>query len=178
MTIAALVYVAHYPHDSVEVIQGTARYLVAWLLLASSIAIVSYPTVRPIDRCADGLCIGLAVCMTLSLVTQVGDINLRLGTNELGWWWATAAIIPLVRRVAADSEAAWWLFRIALAVTVAQAVMGWHQKLIDLPELIAQYRENPEKMLRTFNIPSDQMSAMRVRFENRLFDGGPTAPSL
>ncbi len=73
-----------------------------------------------------------------------------------------------------DNEAAWWLFRIALAVTIAQAVIGWHQKLVDLPDLIAQYRENPDKMLRTFNIPGDQLSAMRVRFENRLFDGGPT----
>ncbi len=75
---------------------------------------------------------------------------------------------------AEDREAAWFLFRLGLAVTVAQATIGWYQKLIELPNLIAQYHDNPDRMLRAFNIPSDQLSAMRVRFENRLFDGGPT----
>ncbi len=85
MVVAALVYVAHYPHDSVEVVQGTARYLIAWLLLASGIAIVSYPAVRRMDQWVDGLCVGFALCMTLSLWAQANHVNLRLErTNSVG----------------------------------------------------------------------------------------------
>ncbi len=175
MLVAALVYVAHYPHDSIEVVQGTARYLVAWLLLASILAMLSFPPVRALDRWIDWLCIGLGAMMTYALFGRSGeDVNLRLGANELGWWWAMASFIPLARRVAADREAAWWLFRLGITIAVAQAVVGWHQKLIDLPDLIAQYRQDPDRMLRMFGIPTDQPSAMKVRFENRLFDGGPT----
>jgi len=171
---AAIVYVAYLPHDSVEVQQGAARFLVAGLMGAWAVSIASYPLGCRRDLIVDALSMSLAAWMTLSLVVNAADANLRSGINELGWWLATAAVIGISRRVATNALAARSLMRLLIAVTVAMAIYGWHQKLIGFPEMIAEFERDPADMLAQAGIDDGVNSPMRVMFENRLRDGGPT----
>jgi|GEM_PF-6120521 len=174
MAAASIIYSAYWTHDSIEVSQGAARYLVTALLLTSAIAGISFGAVRGVDCIVDGLAWSLAGWMTLSLVVNAGHANVRLGINELGWWLATAALVSISRRVAALPMPALSLLRLIIAVSLGVAIYGWHQWFIGFPEMIAQYKANPEAMLRQMGIVADENSATRIVFENRLYDGGPT----
>jgi len=174
MASAAIVYVAYWTHDSTEVQQGAARYLVAWLIVAAIIACLSVVRVSRLDDAIDWIAWGLAGWMTISLVANSADANLRLGINELGWWIGIAALISLGRRVAINRAVAFSLMRLIIAVSIGVAVYGWHQLLIGLPDLIRQYKADPETLLQQAGIVAEQGSAMRIIFENRLYDGGPT----
>jgi len=174
MASAAIVYVAYWTHDSTEVQQGAARYLVAWLIVAAIIACLSVVRVSRLDDAIDWIAWGLAGWMTISLVAHSADANLRLGINELGWWIGIAALISLGRRVAINRAVALSLMRLIIAVSIGVAVYGWHQLLIGFPDLIRQYKADPETLLQQAGIVAEQGSAMRIIFENRLYDGGPT----
>ena len=171
---AALVYVAYWPHDSVDVQQGGARYLIIWLLIGALLSFLSFSSLRARDYGIDLLAWCVPAWMTLSLGAHQETANLRLGVNELGWWWATAAAITLARRVASDAETALACLRLMIALSLGVAVFGWHQWFIGIPNMIAEYQANPEAMLRQIGIVAEEGSAMRVVFENRLYDGGPT----
>ncbi len=174
MLTAAIVYVAFWPHDSVEVQHGAARYLVAWILATAVIAIVSFGRVNRFDWMADLSAWCLAGWMAVSLTIQAGHANVRLGINECGWWLATAALITTVRRVTVDPQTAAALLRLVIAASLGVAVFGWHQHLIGFPQTIAEYQADPDRMLRQLEIVAPPGSAMRIIFENRLYDGGPT----
>lgn len=174
MAAMAIVYVAYWPHDSTEVQQGAARYLVAWLIAASGISLACYGPVARVDHLIDLLAGCLAGWMTVSLVAQANQANLRWGVNELGWWFAIAALISTLRRVASDASTSALLMRLIAAVSLGVAVFGWHQWLIGFPRMIADYQANPDAMLRQLGIDAAEGSAIRIIFENRLYDGGPT----
>lgn len=174
MAAASIIYATYWTHDSIEVSQGAARYLVTALLITSAIAAASFGAVRRVDVIVDALAWSLAGWMTLSLVFNAHHANVRLGINELGWWLATAALISISRRVAAFPMPAFLLLRLIIGVSLGIAIYGWHQWFIGFPEMIAQYKANPEAMLRQMGIVADENSATRIVFENRLYDGGPT----
>jgi len=174
MASAAIVYVAYWTHDSTEVQQGAARYLVAWLIVAAIIACLSVSRVSRLDLAIDGVAWGLAGWMAISLIANSHAANLRLGINEWGWWIAIAALVSIGRRVAIGHVVALSLMRLIIAVSIGVAVYGWHQLLIGFPDLIRQYKADPETLLRQAGIVAEQGSAMRIIFENRLYDGGPT----
>lgn len=174
MFVAAMVYVAYWPYDSIEVQQGAARYLVAWLLITAIVALVSFPRVLTADVIVDGLAWSMAGWMAISLYAQHEQANVRLGVNECGWWLATAAVITVSRRVATGRAMTLALLRLFAVVAVGVAIYGWHQWWIGIPKLIADYQRDPEAILEQVGIVAEKGSAMRVVFENRLYDGGPT----
>lgn len=174
MFAAAMVYVAYWPYDSIEVQQGAARYLVAWILITSIVALVSFPRVLIADVIVDGLAWSMAGWMAISLYAQHEQANVRLGVNECGWWLATAAVITVSRRVATDRITMLALLRLFAVVAVGVAIYGWHQWWIGIPKMIADYQRDPEAMLEQVGIVAEKGSTMRVVFENRLYDGGPT----
>jgi O-antigen ligase len=174
MFAAAMVYVAYWPYDSIEVQQGAARYVVAWLLVTAIVALVSFPRVLTADVIVDGLAWSMAGWMAISLYAQHEQANVRLGVNECGWWLATAAVITVSRRVATDRVTTLALLRLFAVVAVGVAIYGWHQWWIGIPKMIADYQRDPEAMLEQVGIVAEKGSAMRVVFENRLYDGGPT----
>jgi len=169
-----VVYVAYWTHDSIEVPAGAARYLVTLMIITAAIAVSSYEKVSALDSVVDAIAWGLAGWMALSLVVNSTHANVRLGINELGWWIATASLISISRRVTAMPVPASLLLRLLMAVTLGVAIYGWHQLLVGFPEMIRQYEQNPEATLRQLGIQSQGNSAMRIVFENRLRDGGPT----
>jgi hypothetical protein len=171
---AAIVYVAYWPSDSTEVSAGAARYLVAWLIAAAAIAIASFGPVRRADRWIDSLAFCFAGWMTCSLVFNASDANVRLGINELGWWIAIAALIFVGRRVAATVSFSHAMLHLFAVTSLGVALCGWHQLFIGFPQMIAEYQADPEATLRQLGIQAEEGSAMRVVFENRLYDGGPT----
>jgi tetratricopeptide (TPR) repeat protein len=174
MAAAALVYVAYWPHDSVEVQQGGARYLVLWMLINAIVALISFdlPSVR--DLRIDLLAWCIPAWMVISLIAHHQTANLRLGLNECGWWIATAAAISISRRIAVQKQTAVAFLQLIIAISVGVAVYGWHQSLIGIPKMIADYEADPDAMLQQIGIAAEEGSAMRVVFENRLYDGGPT----
>ncbi|MGV3483633.1 MAG: O-antigen ligase family protein [Planctomycetaceae bacterium] len=174
MTAMAIVYVAYWPCDSTEVQQGAARYLVAWLMTAAAIAVASFGPVQHSDALIDGCAVGLAAWMGFSLVALADEANLRLGINELGWWFATAGLVITARRVASDARASLTLMQLIIAASIGVAVYGWHQWLIGFPRMVAEYQANPDATLAKLGIDAAPGSAMRIIFENRLYDGGPT----
>jgi O-antigen ligase len=174
MFAAAMVYVAYWPYDSIEVQQGAARYLVAWLLITAIVALVSFPRVLTANVIVDVLAWAMAGWMAISLYAQHEQANVRSGVNECGWWLATAAVITVSRRVATDRVTTLALLRLFAVVAVGVAIYGWHQWWIGIPKMIADYQRDPEAMLEQVGIVAEKGSAMRVVFENRLYDGGPT----
>lgn len=174
MTAVGIVYVGYWPHDSTEVQQGAARYLVTWLIVASALAIGCFGRVRRFDQLIDVMAGSLAAWMTISLIVLAGHANVRLGINELGWWIAIAALVSTVRRVTQPAATSMALLQLIAAVSLGVAVYGWHQQLIGFPRMIADYQGNPDAMLRQIGVDAESGSSMRIIFENRLYDGGPT----
>ena len=174
MSSAAIVYVAYWPHDSTEVQQGAARYLVAWLLVAAMIAVLSIFRVSRSDAAIDWIAWCIAGWMTVSLVCNSSVANFRLGVNELGWWLGIAALVSVGRRVAVSEKTAISLVRLMIAASIGVAFYAWHQVFVGFPQLIAEYKSNPDAMLRQVGIVAEHGSATRIVFENRLYDGGPT----
>ncbi len=174
MLAVAIVYVGYWTHDSIDLQLGSARYLVAWLVIAAGLAMTSCHDVSRADWWIDALAWSLAGWMTLSLVANAAYANVRLGINELGWWIATAALVTLARRVATQTRVQISLMYLVIAVSIGVAIFGWYQSFVDMPQLIAAYRADPDSVLRKAGIDAEAGSAMRIVFENRLYDGGPT----
>lgn len=187
---AGLVYAGYWPADSVSLQSGAARYLIGLLISAATLAIIASPRIlrparpgeasiaawRRLDAAgvAELAVWAVAIWMGLSLGANADQANLRIGINE-GWWWvAAAATVSATRRCGHPIAAAATWLRMLGGVGVGVAVFGWHQLLIDFPAIRAEYRRDPEAVLRAAGFDADPGSAQRILFENRLNDGGPT----
>ncbi len=174
LVAAAVVYAGYWPSDSIAVQTGGARYLVGLLLAAAALAMfVRAPQERG-DWLIDALAWGLALWMVIATWANAEGANLRLAVNELWWWIAAAALLSAARRCVVLPPVKLALVNLILGVTVGVAIYGWYQLLVDFPRLIAEYKADPEAVLRKAGIVAEAGSAQRVMFENRLYDGGPT----
>lgn len=176
---AAIIYAAYWPADSTEVQSGAARYLAGMLIIAGGITMVvrplwNEPGVRRSDRLIDITAWGLALAMVISTWINAEDSNLRMSVNEMWWWVAAAALFSATRRICCGLNVATVIFHLIISVTLAVAVVGWHQQLIDIPAMIEMYESDPDAMLRAAGIQAAEGSSLRIVFHNRLYDGGPT----
>jgi len=181
MIAAGLVYAGYWPADSIEVQAGAARYLAGLMIVAGGLAIVvrpgwNEPNWRLSDRLIDIAAWGVPFWMILSTLSHAADANLRMAVNELWWWIAAAALLSAARRVVLCSSTSIAFLNVISGVAVAVAIFGWHQLLISFPEMISQYEANPDAMLREAGIVAEEGTALRIVFQNRLYDGGPTGP--
>jgi O-antigen ligase/tetratricopeptide (TPR) repeat protein len=171
---AALVYAGYWPSDSIDVQTGGARYLVGWLLVAATIAmLVRIPTTVE-DWVIDALAFGVAAWMIVSTLANAENSNIRLAVNELWWWIAAAGLLSATRRWITSAAIVQALLYVVVGVCVGVAVFGWYQLLISFPALFARYELEPDVVLREAGIVAEVGSAERVVFENRLYGGGPT----
>lgn len=190
LVAAGVVYAGYWPADSIAVQAGAARYLIGLLILAATLAMIASPQLlqpargdepsgaarQRLDTAAvvELAAWAVAIWMGLSLGANADQANLRLGVNE-GWWWvAAAATVSATRRCGYPIAVATAWLRILGGVGVGVAVYGWHQLFIGFPAMRAEYRRDPEGMLRGAGFDADPGSAQRILFENRLNDGGPT----
>ncbi len=171
---AAVVDAGYWPSDSIAVQIGEARYLVGLLLGAAALVMWVRGSHERGDWLIDALAWGLALWMLVATWANAEGANLRLAVNELWWWIAAAALLSAARRCVSLPPVKQSLVYLIFGVTVGVAVYGWHQLLIDFPNLIEQYKADPEAVLREAGIVAEAGSAQRVIFENRLYDGGPT----
>ncbi len=174
MIAAGIVHVGYWPSDSTEVVQGTARYLVFWLLTACAVSLLSAPPRAWRDLVPEALVGLLAAWMVVSSFANRDIADLRSAANESGWWLAMAAVLITARTVMRCPRTALATQHLIIATAIGVSFCGWHQQWIGFPALIAQYEEDPDAVLRAAGVAAEPGSSMRMVFENRLRDGGPT----
>lgn len=141
----------------------------------------------------DALVLGIAGTMTVSVWTNWGDhgrVTLgdktvggdqRAALNSVWFWWVGAAWVVTLRLVLRRYVGAHWtrvashLIRLVMVAGVFLTVSTLHQDKISLPKTRAVYEADPDGELLRLGLDAPPNSAARMVFENRLYDGGPTA---
>jgi O-Antigen ligase len=184
----AIIYVMYHPSDSVAVERGDALWFCMLALIIGSITWATSAwrngaslrprrsTVHsPADWLLDVVPWLLAIWIWIAAFSSSPPGNLRLATNEAWLWLAGAAVFTSARRLF-DRESARKSMIVLLVVgTTGLAIHGLHQYFIGLPQQRAEYKADPERIIREAGLDAPAGSAERMVFENRLFDGGPTA---
>lgn len=187
-----MVFVSYYPSDSVAVEQGDALWLGMLALAISTIAwtftLPAAPSRHSADPAArwrfsapradlllDATPWMLAAWMMIAAVASSPPGNLRMATNEVWLWVTAAAIFTAARRLLVDLRTRQALLVLAVVCASGLSVHGWHQQWISFPANRAEYRQDPDRVLRLAGVDAPEGSAERMVFENRLFDGGPSA---
>ncbi len=173
----ALVYASYFPSDSVAVERGDALWLAVIGIVTAMVAWVM-PTFTSSDAgrrpyLIDVLAMSLAAWMMVAALGISGSGNLRQSTNEAWLWVTAAAMFTASRRILIDATMQRAALVLLVGCTIAQSVQGLHQHFVSLPRTLAQYRADPDAMLRLAGIDAPPGSATRMVFENRLLDGGP-----
>lgn len=196
---AILVATTFFPGDSTSVEQGSCLFWcaisIAWATLVwlrwsmgrettepeGSEPLQSTPetnTSATSDWLIDAFAGGLAGWMFLAAFMTSPPGSLRAATNEAWLWVAGAAIFTASRRLAFGRTLQHAGVRVALlsliGLTTGLAVAALHQQWISLPADIAAYQADPDGTLEQLGIDAPVGSSLRMAFENRLFDGGPT----
>ncbi|TWU02462.1 O-antigen ligase family protein [Stieleria varia] len=178
-----VVYGWYSPSDSTEVETGAALWFgvlsLALLTLTWGIRGWNGELVDPSNRRSthwiDGATWALAIWMAVAAWATCPPGNLRAATNEAWLWVSAAAVFTSARYWLADigiRRAAWSLM---ISIAVATAILALYQQVISLPQSRADYLADPDGTLRMLGLSAPLGSAERMIFENRLFDGGPTA---
>ncbi len=175
---ATLVMATYFPSDSVAVERGDALWLAALAIITATVTWVM-PTRSPVrDIRVDYLAVSLAAWMFIAAISTANDGNLRQATNE-AWLWVTGvAIFTSARRLfLSEMLGSVALKRAGLVLLVGCAVglsvHALHQHFVSLPRMLAEYRADPDAMIRSAGLDAPAGSSARMVFENRLFDGGP-----
>lgn len=126
------------------------------------------------DRLLDIVPWMLAGWMLVAALASSPPGNLRVATNEAWLWVSAAAVFTAARRLFPSPASRQAMLGLIVVCATGLAVHGLHQQWISLPKNRADYREDPEALLRMAGIEAPPGSAERMVFENRLFDGGPT----
>ena len=181
-----MVVLVHHPVDSTLVEAGDGLWCVfvaipiaaaGWILFPPNVTAAWGELVRRPQRLLAMPVVwfvGLVVWLWVAwwFTCEVGSY--RKGLNEW-WWWVTAAASLIVGKtwVRPGHEAAWAALMVACATMLA--MHGLHGHFVVLPDLWAQYRADPDEVLRSAGMNAPPGSAARMIFENRLFDGGASA---
>lgn len=124
---------------------------------------------------ADAAWAALLVCMAAGTWRTVHAGAARPAINLFWEWTALGAGFFLVRQLIANAREARALTAVMLALAVTLSAYGLHEYFVSMPNDRAQYRENPEKMLRELNLPVEPDSPQRIVFEKRLESTEPMA---
>lgn len=124
---------------------------------------------------ADAAWTALLTCMAAGTWRTVHAGAARPAINLFWEWTALGAGFFLVRQLLANAREARAVTAVMLALAVTLSAYGLHEYFISMPNDRAQYRENPERMLRELNIPVEPDSPQRIVFENRLESTEPMA---
>ncbi|MEM8671164.1 MAG: O-antigen ligase family protein [Planctomycetota bacterium] len=178
---AMVVYVAYYPADSVSVERGEALWLACLSIVTTTICLAFGFSPAKWRRCSisDKVLLVAPWCLAgwmMFAALQVSPTgNLRLATNE-AWLWVTAASMFTSARILFQSLALRRaLTTVVIVCSFGLAVHGLHQSFVSLPANRADYERDPEWVLELAGVEAPEGSSERMVFENRLFDGGPTA---
>ena len=181
-----LALAAAYPADSVSVWSGGALPHAAWALATLALVVFGSPdSNRRLSTSAAGT---IAAAWAVVVLVVVSTLRWRpvgggaAGVAEAWYWIGAAAIVTAVVRFRTDlgqNGETDRRFRHGVAAVVLlgvglNAVVAARQYVFDLPELRREYREDPDSMITRAGFDAPAGSTARMRFESRLFDGGPT----
>lgn len=184
MLAGVAVYVGYHPSDSIAVEQGDGLWFSLMAIAIATVVAATRPSRAVVFDRLDGLAIGLAGWMMLAAVVTTGGFSfdgappvgsLRAATNEAWLWVAGAAIFIAGRGLFAQAEAQRAILAIGVVISMGLAVHGLHQQFVSLPANRAAYQQDPDAVVRMAGLDAAAGTAERMRFENRLFDGGPSA---
>ena len=187
---AMLVYATYFPADSTMVEQGDALWFCAFAFALLAWVGFLVMTRREGDSGShnvdlfDASLFAIAIWMMVSAIgtSAIGKFtigsstlgNLRLATNESWVWVAGAATIYCVRRLAIAMVIRRPLVLLVVVLGSGLAVDALYQNFVTLPELRTAYRTDPDTILRQSGVYAPPNSSLRMVFENRLYDGGPS----
>ncbi len=186
MFAGMLVYVTYYPSDSVSIERGDGLWFSAIAIATSTIlwAVSNRSSMPSSDRkgvsrrrwsmAIDGFAMLLAAWMMVAAFGIAGSGNLRQATNEAWLWVGAAAVLTASRRLFEDRFAKRAAMVLLVGCSVGLGVHALHQHFVSLPRTLAEYRADPDAVLRMAGIDAPPGSSIRMVFENRLLDGGPT----
>lgn len=98
------------------------------------------------------------------------------GSINAAWQWAAFGLVFLLARQVLDSAASRRaLCSVMIGLGVCLSVHGFHQYAIGMPAARAEYRADPQRVLRRQGIAADPQSPSRMRYENRLNSTEPLA---
>ncbi|TWT51090.1 O-Antigen ligase [Rubripirellula amarantea] len=183
-----LVYVAYHTGDSIAVEQGSALWLSVFafaflgLVAISGWSPNSHVEKANVSGWQSGkqwwlFDIGVAALAAWMMMAAFASSsgNLRMATNEAWLWVAAAAIMAAARRVLADGSVRRVILVLAVVIATGLAVEAIYQDWISIPASQAEYRSDPDRVLKAAGVDAPPQSSLRMVFENRLFDGGPSA---
>jgi hypothetical protein len=124
---------------------------------------------------ADVAVIALLAAVGVSAWYMASHGNPRATINA-AWQWANVALLYLMVRqlVRTDSEIR-ALCAAMLGLATALAVLAGYQFFVTMPQTVAQYRADPEAVLREAGVDAPAGSPERKLFEDRLESTEPTA---
>jgi O-antigen ligase len=184
--LAGLVVVCiHFPADSTDVESGKALYAAVVAIIAATITVVFAPQPEQVARgraffktrtfWLDALPWGIAIGMFLAALAMSSIGDWRKSTNEV-WWWVTAASVWVAaRRCVSDPRSRQAILALVGAIALSLSIQAMYQHFVTIPQMWAQYKEDPESFLVSAGIDAPPGSAQRMIFENRLYDGGAAA---
>jgi O-antigen ligase/tetratricopeptide (TPR) repeat protein len=175
----------HFPADSTDVESGKALYAAVVAIIAATIAVVFAPQPEQGARkqaffktrtfWLDALPWFIAIGMFLAALAMSSIGDWRKSTNEV-WWWVTAASVWVAaRRCVSDPGSRQAIIVLVGAIALSLSIQAMYQHFATIPQMWAQYQQDPESFLVSAGIDAPRGSAQRMIFENRLYDGGAAA---
>lgn len=178
MLAGAWVYAAYHPSDSTAVDQGDGLWFSMLGLATATVAVLAKRRVQVTNWPDRIVTFGpWAIATWVFIAAFVGGDagGLRAATNEAWMWFAGAAVFTASRMLLIDAPERRAMVTLGLAIAAGLAAHGLYQNYVSLPETIEAYRTDPDRIIAMAGIDAPAGTAQRMRFENRLFDGGPTA---
>lgn len=181
MLAGAWVYATYHPSDSTAVDQGDGLWFSMLAIAAATVAAVSVLAGRTIpmaswpDRIVTFGPWAIAIWIFIAAFAGGNDGGLRAATNEAWMWLAGAAVFTSARVLLIDAPERRAMVTLGLAIAAGLATHGLYQNYVSLPETIEAYRADPDRVIAMAGLDAPAGTAQRMRFENRLFDGGPAA---
>lgn len=178
MLAGAWIYASYHPSDSTAVDQGDGLWFSMLGLATATVAVLTKRRVQLTNWPDRIVTFGpWAIATWVFIAAFVGGDagGLRAATNEAWMWFAGAAVFTASRMLLIDAPERRAMVTLGLAIAAGLAAHGLYQNYVSLPETIEAYRTDPDRIIAMAGIDAPAGTAQRMRFENRLFDGGPTA---
>ncbi len=184
MAIAMLaggwIYATYFPSDSTAVDQGDGLWFSLLGIATATIAVVSAAgskrllSTGRLDRIITFGPWAIAFWVMVAAIATGDGGNLRSATNEAWMWFAAAAVFTASRVLLVDAPERRAFVVLGIVIAAGLATQTLHQNYVSLPETIAAYHADPDRVIAMAGIDAPAGTAQRMRFENRLFDGGPS----
>ena len=124
---------------------------------------------------ADVAAVGLPVIVGVSAWFMAPHGHPRATINAAWQWGNLVLLYLLVRQLVRTDTEVRALCAAMLGLATALAVLAGYQHFVTMPQTVAQYRADPEAMLREAGVDAPAGSPERKLFEDRLESTEPTA---